>query len=274
MIMLAKSVTILTALAAAMVCGQTTPTPPDAYASIIYLKVNPGSQAALEELANTTLRQIYGSLLKEPRTNFTGWNFSRITYRGLDEDAPTHISVAFFNGPPDPDFTTRYQAAVKKVTGAEPVELTRKMAALRQVVGTELFQGIAWAGSAPEGSFRVTYHSKAAPMRLAAAADNAASVWKPVYDAAVKEGAILAYTMGRAVFPRGDAVDHDLIYTITYKDLASAIKGYSVAPEMFRKIHPKMSYIGAVDQNRELRSIRKTFLSRLLSSVMAPSPVK
>jgi hypothetical protein len=107
-------------------------------------------------------------------------------------------------------------------------------------------------------------------MKLDAVEDHFTRVWKPIYDAAVKEGDVLSYTAARTVFPRGEGVHHDLIFTLTFKDLPSAVKGYSVTPATFARFHPNASYIGASDATRELRTIRKTFLTRVLFRVAAP----
>lgn len=252
--------------------GQTAPAAgQDIYAVINYLKIAPQNTAAYEEMVNKTIRQFYIEAMKQPGTNLMGWSMSRVVYRGVDDDAPTHIGVAYYLGPPPGGPEGRAQAIIKKVTGAGYDEYQKKIYAIREVLGNELVRGSMWGGATPEGSYRVTTYAKAAPSMLREVRDEAARIWKPVYDEAIKDGSILSYASATHVFPRGEGMAYDIVTSVGFKDLPSAVRGFAVTPERLAKVHKDMSYLSTIDGWRDKVTVKRVIVARVLAVVNAPA---
>jgi hypothetical protein len=240
----------------------------DQYVVLSYFKVEPENQAAYEENLSTVSKKIFAELMNQPGSNLWGWNAGRVLYRGTDEDAPTHVSASIYNGPPSGAVDTpAADAVIRKVTGMEPAAYRKRLASLRTALGSELARGIAWAGgNTPEGSFRVVSYGKLEPRRTTAYREAVISTWQPVYAAAVKEGKIVAHSVWSLVFPRGADSPYDVLSAIVYKDLPSAVRGYTGMQEDFMKVHPKKTWISAVDEARANVTTRNTVVTRVFTS--------
>lgn len=175
---------------------------------------------------------------------------------------------------PPGDTEARNQAIMKKVAGAGYDEYRKKMLAIRHFLGSELVRGMIWGGVVTDGSYRVTTYSMIAPFKTSQVRANAVNIWKPVYDAALKEGSILGYASGTHVFPRGEGMDYDTLFTKGFKDLPSAVLGYSITPERLLKVHPGMSYLSTIDEWRDTVTVKKVVVSRVIASVLSTPPAR
>jgi hypothetical protein len=174
-------------------------------------------------------------------------------------------------GPPPGADNAAADGVIKKVTGMEPADYRKKLAGLREALGTELVRGIAWApGDTPDGSFRVVSYLKAEPRRASAFRDDSRQVWQPVMAAAVRDGKFINWSSWSYVFPRGADTPYDLITATTYKDLPSAVRGYTATAADFLKVHPSGGYVSAVDELRDSRKITRTVVSRILATSTKP----
>lgn len=261
------AVTLAGAFSANLSFGQEAVKAEDQYVVLSYFKVDPQNQAAYEELLQNTSKKIYTEMMNQPGSNMWGWNVARVLYQGTDEDAPTHVSAAIFNGPPPGTDNAAADGVIRKITGMEPAAYRKKLAGLREALGTELLRGVAWAGgSSPEGSFRVVSYLKAEPRKAGAFRDATRRVWQPVMAAAARDGKIVAWSTWGYIFPRGSDTPHDLMTATTYKDLPSAVRGYLASSADFMKVHPDGGYVNAVDELRDSRKTSKTMVSRILAS--------
>lgn len=239
----------------------------DQYLVLSYFKVSGENQAAYEENLRNVSKKIYTELMNQPGSNMWGWNVVRVLYRGTDEDAPTHVSAAIYNGPPPGGANAAADAVIRKVTGMEPAAYRKKLDTMREAVGSELVRGIAWAGgNSVEGSYRVVSYGKLQPHRAAAHREATVSTWRPVYAAAVNDGKILGFSAWSQVFPRGADAPHDVLRAVTYKDLPSAVRGYQGMQADFTKAHPNKSWISTVDEFRDNVTTRNTVVSLILAS--------
>lgn len=269
--MMAKSMllalSIASAFSANVAFGQDAVKAEDQYVVLSYFKVDPQNQAAYEELLRTTSKKIYTEMMNQPGSNMWGWNISRILFNGTDEDAPTHVAAAIYNGPPPGTDNPAADAVIKKITGMERAEYMKKLAGLREALGTELVRGISWtAGSSPEGTFRVVSYLKAEPRKATAFRDANRSVWQPVMAAAVRDGKLLAWSTWGYVFPRGENTPYDLLTAASYTDLPSAVRGYTASAADFLKVHPSASFVSAVDELRDSRKVSRTVVSLIIAS--------
>ena len=247
--------------------GQQSAKADEQYIVLSYFKVDAQNQAAYEEMLRTTSKQFYTELMNQPGSNMWSWNAARVMFGGTREDTPTHVTAAIYNGPPpgapDPAVT---DSIMKKVSGMEPAEYRRKLASLREPLGTELIRGIAWTPTtSPEGSYRVTSYAKAELHRAADFRAQSQNVWQPVMAAAARDGKILSWSTWSYVFPRGGDATHDILTATSYKDLPSAVQGYLASAADFLKVHPNGAYVNAVDLLRDSRRVSMTTVSRVLA---------
>ncbi|NWF84642.1 MAG: hypothetical protein HXY18_12515, partial [Bryobacteraceae bacterium] len=260
---------LASALAANLSFGQDAVKAEDQYVVLSYFKVDQENLAAFEEWSRTNSKKVFTEMMNQAGSNLWGWNVARILYRGPDDDAPTHVAASIYNGPPPGTLEpAALDALYKKITAMDPAEYRKRLNSLRELLGTELVRGIAWAGgSSPEGSYRVVTYSRLEPRRAAAHREAAASTWQPIYAAAAKEGKILAWSSWSYVFPRGMDAPYDILGATTYKDLPAAVRGYTNMQADFLKVHPTKSWVGAVDEFRGNVTNRKAVVSRIIASV-------
>ncbi len=110
-------------------------------------------------------------------------------------------------------------------------------------------------------------YGKVEPRKANAIQDSTRSVWQPVCASAAKDGKILAWSAWRYVFPRGTDAPLDLLSTMTFDDLPSAVRGYLANAADFQKVHPNANFVSAVDELRDPRRVTKTLVSRIIASV-------
>jgi hypothetical protein len=92
-------------------------------------------------------------------------------------------------------------------------------------------------------------------------------VWMPIHRERIKQGLIKSWTLWGMRFPGGTAREYDTIAVTTYDKFADVENSYP--PELFKKVHPKMT-----DEERNARTVLtrkmiRTELAVLLDSTRA-----
>ncbi len=265
---LAAGMVLAAAFTASPAAAQTAVKADGQYVMLSYFKVDPQQAAAYEDWIKTKSKAFYTALMNEPGSNLWGWSIAQILYPGMDEDAPTHVASLIYNGPPQGgDNAARADALLKQVTGMEGAEARKKLASMREALGSELVRGIAWTpGSSPEGSYRVVGYYKSETGSAAENRQISRDVWQPVYAKAAAAGKLLAWSSWSYVFPRGTDTQYDMLTATTFKDLPAAVQGYLPSAADFSAAHPDANLVSAVDQLRGARKMSKAMVSRIIAT--------
>lgn len=264
----AAAIVLAAVFTAAPAPAQTVAKADGQYVMLSYFKVDPQEVAAYEDWVKTKSKAFYTAMMNEPGSNMWGWSIARIMYTGVDEDAPTHVASMIFNGPPQGNEASgRFDALLKQATGMEAAEARKKLASMREALGSELVRGVAWTpGSSPEGSYRVVSYYKGETGSMSENRQLTRDVWQPVFAKAAAAGKLLAWSSWSYVFPRGGDTPHDQLTATTFKDLPSAIQGYLPSASDFAAAHPDVNYVSAVDQLRGTRKMSKAMVSRIIAT--------
>jgi hypothetical protein len=241
----------------------------DQYLVLTYLQVAPEHTAAYDEILRTTAKTFYTEMMNRPGQNAWAWSVAKMLFSGIHGNQATHVAAIVFSGPP-PSGSLDLKLAdeiLKKVANMEPAEYRKKLAGMRKELGTELWRGVAWtpAGSA-EGSYRVVAYSKVAPRKAADYREVSSRVWRPLYAAAAEQGNLIGWSTWSSVFPRGEGTPYNALTATTFKDLPSAVRGFTPSASDFHKVHPNASFISAVDQIRDLRPLGTVVVSEIIAA--------
>lgn len=243
---------------------------PTLHAVITYFDVPAEQDAAYRAHVTTTSKKFYQELMAA-NPNLVHWSLSRVVYPGVDADY-NYLGVTVYNGPPPESANAAADAVAKKIAGVPLTEYMKKLYPLRKTAGSELLMRVAGtanpgAGIAREGDYRITYRLKIKPTMLDEFTAQIQSMTVPVMQERVKAGDLKSYSSWTRVFPMGGEDAYDALSSLTFKDLASAVKGLDTSKTAanFVKAHPGKSYATYLNNSREYAE----FTGRILSQVIA-----
>jgi hypothetical protein len=242
---------------------------PTLYAVITYFDVEAEQDAAYRAHVTSTSKKFYQEMMAA-NPNLVHWSLSRVVYPGVDADY-NYLGVTVYNGPPPESANAAADATAKKIAGVPLTEYMKKLYPLRKTVGSELLMRVAGtanpgAGVSKEGDYRVTYRLKIKPTMLDEFTAQIQSMTLPIMQERVKAGDLKSYSSWTRVFPMGGEDAYDALSSLTYKDLASAVKGLDTSKTAanFVKAHPGKNYATYLNNSREYSE----FTGRILSQVI------
>src|SRR5512137_1281775 len=112
---------------------------PDLYVQVSYLKVLPGQEAAYRSYLTTTAKKVFQEM-QAADANFLIWTSAQMMYTGGEHGADfDFVGASVYSGPP-PEPGVNNDAILMKATGMSQADLSKKLSALRTVVGTEVLR--------------------------------------------------------------------------------------------------------------------------------------
>lgn len=97
-------------------------------------------------------------------------------------------------------------------------------------------------------------------------------IWMPIHRERIKQGLIKSWTLWGMRFPGGTAREYDAIAVTTYDKFANVETSYP--PELFKKVHPKMTDEERNARTTATRKMIRTELVALLDQTQAESSAK
>ncbi len=244
---------------------------PDRYVVVSYIKVVPGQEAAYRSYLTTTAKKVYQELMAA-NANLVSWNSAQTMFQGMEHGSDfDFVGAAVYAGtPPEPG--TNVDAAIMKATGMSQADLSKKLATMRTVVGTEVLRYVAGTvapGVMKEGDVRVVGRVKIKPGMGDEYAEMARSMGEPLMKARVADGELKSWSLWGRVFPSGAATSYDALSVTYFKDMASAIKGLDAAKGVaaFQKTHPGKSYGTYINNGRDYSELQQRFVMQVISMV-------
>jgi hypothetical protein len=118
------------------------------------------------------------------------------------------------------------------------------------------------ATSAPAPGYTIFEFMKIGPGRAADYRKMEREIWMPIHRERVRMGLIKSWTLWGMRFPGGTAREYDTIAVTTYSNFADVENSYP--PEVFKKVHPKMTDEERNARTTATRSMVRTELATLL----------
>jgi hypothetical protein len=244
---------------------------PDMYVSVSYIKVLPGQDDAYRAYLTTTGKKLFQELMNA-NPNFVAWSSARVMYQGMEHGSDfDYVGASVYSGtPPEPGANN--DAIVMKATGMSQADLSKKLATMRTVVGTEILRRRAGTSATPtgvmkEGDFRIVARVKIKPNMGDEYYDLMQTVIQPLNQERVANGELKSWSAWGRVFPSGAATSYDALTVTYFKDLASAINGLDAAKgvQAFQKVHPGKNYGTFVNNVRDYSDMQQRFLMQVVS---------
>ncbi len=130
---------------------------PDLYVQVSYIKALPGQEAAYRSYLTTTGKKVFQEM-QAADPNFLIWTSAQMMYQGMEHGSDfDFVGASVYSGtPPEPGANN--DAILMKAAGMNQADLSKKLSALRTIVGTEVLRyraGTITPGALREGDFRV-----------------------------------------------------------------------------------------------------------------------
>jgi hypothetical protein len=258
---------VLMALCAAPALAQQAQ--PDLYVQVSYIKALPGQAAAYRDYLKTTGKKVFQET-QAANPNFLLWTSAEMMYQGMEHGSDfDFVGASVYSGtPPEPGANN--DAILMKATGMSQADLSKKLSAMRTIVGTEVLRyraGTITAGVLREGDIRVIGRVRIKPGMGDEYYATAKDVAEPVMKSRVAAAELKSWSLWQRVFPAGAATSYDSMTVTYFKDLASAIKGLDAAKgvEAFMKTHPGRNYGTYVSNQREYAELQQRFVMQVIS---------
>jgi hypothetical protein len=188
--------------------------------------------------------------------DIAGWAQLRSVFPAGADARCDYISVLRFAGvPPEPRGPEGLEKALKQsglnMTAAEFIS---KRSSLTSLVSQELWQTMIRVSAPQEGDYLYVNFMKVPNM--AAYAQLEENIWKPMAEAWVKEGAMRAWIVNRAVLPGGAEVPYGAVSVDVFPSWEAVFKPLGMR-DMFAKVHPGKDYTQTFEKLPEIRTLAR-----------------
>jgi len=244
------------------------------YVVLTYQKVLPGQGDAYQAHVTGMAKKFYQEAMNL-NPNLVHWSSARVMYKGIDEGQGQdfdYVSATVTNGPP-PEPGGNMDAIYAKL-GTTPAEYGKKLSAMRTNVGQEVLRRIAGtsatgAGTSKEGDFRVSNQIRIKSGMGSEYWDRARTLSLPMWQEAVAQGDLKAWSLWGRVFPSGAGTSYDVMGVTTHKSLASVLEA---APpnrgmERFMKANPGKNYSQYVTNGTEYSEMQRRTITQIVALV-------
>lgn len=237
---------------------------PSGYHSVLCLKVNPGKSAEHRKWWDEEGRKVMQATVDSGQVT---------TYYRLRAVAPSGssaacdvVNVSIYPGmPPEPPSREQFEALVRKagITGSLEDFVARRDAA-RTVVSSQIFQNQVALGSLKKGDYVTVSYMKTA--HIGEWLNMEKTIWQPIADALIKEGAESAWSINLLILPNGDDLPYQGVAVDAYPNLAAAIKAQTPDASfdaLFKKAHPGMDENATLQKALETRTQSMVYLFQI-----------
>jgi len=237
---------------------------PAGFHTVYCVKVNPGKDVDFHAT-------ITGDLLKLSQYDvksgmLSGWVALQAIVPEGAKVRCDYAFVDFYPGlPPAPQSDAEQTADLQKAgVGKTTDEFMGELMASGTLVSTSIVRTVLAVGGAKEGDY-IVVNDMSVPNRGAWIA-NEKKLWQPIFEDAVKSGAMDGWTVEEQFMPRG-AKDRDTTYTVDiYPNWKSLFTFYGPDfPNRWKKIHPDVPIADGMAQ--KVDTIEHTVLYKVVAAV-------
>lgn len=244
---------------------------PQNYTMVTFHKVAPENVDAFVALMKGDGKKVAQARIASG--GIKGWSLLKVTAPyAIGADA-NYAAVTYSSSYPNLDPSDAEIADVFQKAGVNRQEYGKKLRQLSTRVSQQISRTILRVGPSAEiGDFiKVDYHL-APHNRSAELIDIEQNVYAPMFKTVIDEGkGPRTWSLSTPVLPLASESGFSFYTTQIFKDNAALGRGLGLGQDLFRKVHPNRNYMSTMQHVRELDSIVKVRIYRVLD--MAGSPV-
>jgi hypothetical protein len=237
--------------------------PPPTWTLHRALKVKPGKAAEFQKLYSTTVKRFHQARIDAGVE--TGWVLTKVVLPS-GEEAPYHYTsnMSFREFPPlDP--SREDLAPFIEKAGMTPETFLAALEDVASLVRTTVSARIETVGVIEAGDFVRVDYMKSTPGKVSDYVALERTVFKPLHEQRVKDGAISAWAFNAVALPGGSERAYDF-FTINAVKKSGALgnmnAGYTA--EKFAQALPNVNYVGTMNKTQELRTIVRSYVLRVM----------
>jgi hypothetical protein len=244
---------------------------PDVYVVVTYLKTVPGQAEAYRTYLSTTAKKVFQEQMAAT-PNLLAWSSAEMLYNGTEHGSDfDFVGASVYAGPP-PEPSALPDPIAQKAAGMSAADLSKKLASMRTIVGTEILRqraGTTGPAGLGDGDYRVIARIRVKPGMGDEYYDLARVVTQPLMQGRVAAGELKSWSVWSRLFPAGAATSYDALSVTYFKDLANAIGGLDARKgvENFLKTYPDRNLSVYLNNQRDYSELQQRMLMRVVSRV-------
>lgn len=222
--------------------------------TLTYVKVSPGKASEYERLLNETMAPVY-----QQRANageILSWTLLRtVLPAGQEARADYVISVISEGAPPKPLGRAEFESALKKSgVKVNAEEFFEKRRSISTLVAVEMWRPQIRVAAPQTGHYLYLNHMKVHD--AAAYTDFERTIWRPMAEQWVKEGAMSGWIYATKLLPAGTDTPYSAYSSDMFPTWQAAFAARS-AQAVFEKAHPGKNYQETMGNLGKLRSLAR-----------------
>ena len=222
--------------------------------TLTYIKITPGKGAEFEQFMNDSSRKV-----AQARANageIVSWTLLRaVMPAGQEARADYVLSVISEGAPAAPMGRTQFADALKKAGATmSAAEYYDKRSALSSLVAVEMWRPQVRVAAPKKGHYLFLNFMKVHD--AAAYTEFEKTIWKPLADEWVKQGAMSGWIYATKMLPGGTETPYTAYSADMFPTWKAAFEARSMQP-IFAKVHPGKSYDDAAASIPKLRSLAR-----------------
>jgi hypothetical protein len=225
------------AMAAALPAMLLAQQPPTGFHTVYCVKVKPGMDAQFHAVMTGDLQKLGAYDVHSGR--LSAWIALETVTPAGTEARCDYAFVEFYPGLPPAPMSDAESAADLRNAGVDKndQQFTSELESTGTLVSTSIVRAVLQVGAAKQGDYIVVNDMKV-PNRAAWIA-NEKSLWQPIFEDGVKDGAVDGWSLAEQFMPRG-ARDSFITYTVDiYPNWQSLFTFFGPNfPDRWKKIHP------------------------------------
>ncbi|MGA2569147.1 MAG: hypothetical protein ABSF23_01385 [Terracidiphilus sp.] len=236
--------------------------------SVACVKVTLGKSADFGALVSGDMRKLAQAEVDSGR--LSRWSASHTIVSAGSEAECDYRFISFYPGiPAEPISDEELAAALQKAgIGATPQQWRDRLNSVGSLVYSSIYQYQASVGGPKEGDYVVINE-----MSVPNTDDWIASekkLWQPIFEDAVKDGAVDGWSVGVQLMPRGAKDPHRFYTADIYPNWASLFTLFGPGfLDRWKKVHPDVSIEDGMAQGQKVETIEHTTLYKIVAVAQA-----
>ncbi len=236
---------------------------PNPYYSVACVKAKPGKGADLSTFVSGDLRKFEQAEVDSGR--LTHWAAMRAVVPAGTEVECDYRMASYYPGLPAEPMSDDQTAAVLKKAGINMIsqQWANRLGEVGSLVYSGVYQRAATVGGGKEGDYLVMTEMSVPNVDDWIAHEK--KLWQPLFEDAVKDGAMDGWHAAVEVFPHG-AEDLHRFYTVNiYPNWSSVFTFFGPSfQDRWRKVNPDVPIADGMAEERKVETIQHTYVYKLV----------
>lgn len=197
--------------------------PPDVYARVTMLKVNPGKQAEFEQFMKQTMKPVH--VLRREKGKIFLWILFRVHFAG-GADEYNYVEVSYYPSWENTEANLSFPALMREAQPqTDPAMVTAKLLEFRSVARVYLVHRADFVEPTPPvpSKFVRLDYMKVKPGKAQAYLKVEREDWKPFHTTLIADGQSTGWALWQRVFPGGSNAEYDYVTSNRYATYADVM---------------------------------------------------